>query len=136
MKRTARSSLLACAALAAAGTSLLGCGSSSKSSTTSATSTPAPAQATGAQSTPTSTSGAGSANGAAAVAACKQAIQAQTTLSSDDKHKLEGLCAKAANGNEAEIRQAAKAICEEVINKSAIPAGPAREQALQACRKP
>lgn len=109
-----------------AGALLAGCGSSSNSGTTAQSVSVQGATAPAAPTTP---------KGAAAVAACKQAIQAQTTLSSDDKKKLEGLCDKAANGNEAEIKAAAKAICEEVITKSAIPAGPEREQALQACKQ-
>jgi outer membrane murein-binding lipoprotein Lpp len=126
LKRTATSSLLA---LLVGGALLAGCGSSSKSDSTSA-----PAQSVSVQGA-AAPSAATTPKGAAAVAACKQAIQAQTTLTSDEKKKLEGLCDKAANGNEAEIKAAAKAICEEVINKSAIPAGPAREQALQACKQ-
>ena len=129
MKRSATSSLLAlliAGALLAGAAFASGCGSSSSNSTGTAAQS---VQGTTAATAPTTP------KGAAAVAACKQAIQAQTTLSSDDKTKLEGLCDKAANGNEAEIKAAAKAICEEVITKSAIPAGPAREQALQACKQ-
>jgi hypothetical protein len=116
---------------------IAGCGSSS-STTTSSQSTSTPAAAS---STPTATSGAkitgaGVAipNVQAAVAACKQAIQAQTTLSAGAKSKLEAICEKAAKGDTTAVRQAAREVCEEVIKTSAVPAGPAREQALAACK--
>jgi hypothetical protein len=112
---------------------LAGCGGSSKSSSgTSGAST------AGAASTP-STSPAGVAPGSgaageAAIAACKQAIQAQTTLPATAKAKLEAVCGKAASGDQAAVRTAAKEVCEEVIQKSAIPSS-AKERALQTCRK-
>jgi hypothetical protein len=117
---------------------LAGCGSSSSttSSAAPATSSAAPATSTpAASSTPsaTTTPAVGSA-GAAAVAACKQAIQAQTTLPAGAKSKLEAVCAKAANGDQAAVRKAAEEVCEEVVNKSNVPAGAAREQALAACK--
>ncbi|HXR29030.1 MAG TPA: hypothetical protein VN772_05570 [Solirubrobacteraceae bacterium] len=67
--------------------------------------------------------------------ACKQAIAAQTTLPASAKSKLEAVCAKAASGDQAAVRKAAEEVCEEVIDKSAVPAGPAREQALKACHQ-
>jgi hypothetical protein len=66
--------------------------------------------------------------------ACKQAIQAQSTLPASAPSQLEPVSGKAANGDEAAVRKAAREVCEEVINKSAVPAGPAREQALAACK--
>ena len=69
------------------------------------------------------------------MAACKQAIQAQTTLPKGAKEKLEGVCAKAAKGDQAAVKKAAQEVCEEVINKSVIPAGSAKEQALSACKQ-
>ncbi|HEX3512324.1 MAG TPA: hypothetical protein VHT27_14640 [Solirubrobacteraceae bacterium] len=115
-------------ALLAAVVLLAGCGGSSSSNGTgSSSSTPAKSAAT-------TTPAPGSA-GAAAVAACKQAVRAQTTINAEAKAKLEGLCDKAASGNAAEIRKAARTICEEVIDKSAIPAGAAREAALKACKQ-
>jgi hypothetical protein len=73
--------------------------------------------------------------GVAAITACKQAIQAQTSLPASAKSKLEAVCGKAASGDQAAVRKAAQEVCEEVINKSAVPAGPVKEHALQTCRK-
>jgi hypothetical protein len=110
---------------------LAGCGSSSSttSSAAPATSTPASSSTPAATSTPIT----GSA-GAAAVAACKQAIQAQTTLPAGAKGKLEAVCAKAASGDQTAVRKAAEEVCEEVVKNSAVPAGVAKEQALAACK--
>ena len=74
------------------------------------------------------------ANVAAAVAQCKQEIQAQPTLSSTAKTKLEGVCEEAAKGNGEAVKKAAREVCEEVIKSSPVPAGAAQEQALAACR--
>jgi hypothetical protein len=125
-----RLSTLPVAALVA-GALLAGCGSSS--STTNTTAPAATTPAAGAT-TPGATGTSTTAAGAAAVAACKQAIQAQSTLPASAKSKLEAVCGKAANGDEAAVRKAAREVCEEVINQSAVPAGPAREQALAACK--
>jgi hypothetical protein len=127
----ARPSIWLAAALSAAAL-LGGCGGSSKSSSSSST-------AGGAAGSTLSTSTAGGAPGspaagAAAITACKQAIQAQTTLPATAKAKLEAVCGKAASGDQAAVRKAAKEVCEEVINKSSIPSS-AKERALQTCRK-
>jgi hypothetical protein len=79
-------------------------------------------------------SGSSSEVGAAAVAACKQAIQAQTTLPASAKSKLEAVCSKAASGDQAAVKKAAEEVCEEVVNRASPPAGAAREQALAACK--
>lgn len=131
--RALASTWLAAALLA---TVLSGCGGSSKSSTTSG----GAASSGGSSSTSSSTSTNGvpagtSPAGVAAITACKQAIQAQTSLPATAKAKLESVCAKAASGDQAAVRKAAQEVCEEVINKSAVPAGPAKEHALQTCRK-
>jgi hypothetical protein len=118
------------AALLSAAALLAGCGSSSKSSNSTATTS-----ATGAGSTPTSTAPvAPGASGAAAIAACKQAIQAETSLPATAKAKLEAVCGKAASGDQEAVRKAAKEVCEEVIQKAAIP-NSSKERALQTCRK-
>ncbi len=128
---TARPSIQLAAALAAAAL-LAGCGGSSKSSSSSSA---APGAAGSATSTSTAGSTAGSTPaGAAAITACKQAIQAQTTLPASSKAKLEAVCGKAASGDQAAVRKAAKEVCEEVINKASIPSS-AKERALQTCRK-
>jgi ABC-type phosphate transport system substrate-binding protein len=114
--------------LALAGGALLaGCGSSSSSSSSSSTPT-------------ASTSSTGTAGGssspavAAAVAACKSGIQSASTLSASTKSKLEGICAKAANGDTDAVRKAAQELCTEVINSSPLPSGSAKEQAIAACK--
>lgn len=124
--------LLLCAALIA------GCGSSS-STTSSQSSTPAttastPAAATSSTTTSTSTSAVPAANVAAAVSACKSQIEAQSTLPAGAKSKLEAVCEKAAKGDTAAVKVAAREVCEEVIKNSAVPAGAAQEQALAACK--
>ncbi len=130
--------LLACGALIA------GCGSSStttsQSSSTTATTTSAPA-ATSSTAATTSTSGGTSSTAGKSAASirqeivqCKQEIAAQSSLPAKAKAKLEAVCAKAAKGDTAAVKQAAREICEEVINGSAVPAGPTREKALSACK--
>ncbi|HYM55326.1 MAG TPA: hypothetical protein VES97_08190 [Solirubrobacteraceae bacterium] len=112
-----------------------GCGSSSSTTTSSqSTSTPAAATSTPATTSSGTSSGVSIPNVAAAVAACKQTIQSQSTLSAGAKSKLEAVCDKAAKGDTAAVKQAAREVCEEVIKTSAVPAGPAREQALAACK--
>ncbi len=113
---------LACAAL------LAGCGSSGTTTTTSSVPT---------QSTPASSSGTGasSAQIQAAVSECKRIIHSQAKLSETEKTKLEGACAKAANGDTAAVKQVAREVCEEVVNTSPVPGGTAKEAALAACKK-
>jgi hypothetical protein len=57
----------------------------------------------------------------------------EPTLSSNLKSKVEGICNKAANGNIAAARAAAKEVCVEVINASPIPSAD-KQQALAACK--
>jgi hypothetical protein len=136
MGRRRASSLLATAALAAL---LAGCGSSSNttgSSAAPAASTPAAPSApagTGSTSSTFTTATPAAPGGALAVTACKQAVAAQTNLSAAEKSKLDSLCSKAGSGHEAEIKKAARAICEEVVAKS-IPAGATREAADKGCQ--
>jgi hypothetical protein len=130
-----------------------GCGSSSSStsssqiSSTPAASTPAaPATtttqatspaATGTASRPTSTTAGGGASALAAqqiVAECQAVIHRASTLSASVKAKVEGICNKAAGGDLAGARAAAKEVCVEVINSSPVPAA-AKQQALAACNK-
>jgi len=116
--------LLCCALIA-------GCGSSSTTKSQSSST------ATAASSTSGTTSTGASKGGASVqqqIAACKQEIAAQSSLPAKAKAKLEAVCAKAANGDTAAVKQAAKEICEEVIDGSAVPAGPTREKALAACK--
>jgi hypothetical protein len=123
--------LFLCAALIA------GCGSSS-STTSSQSSTPAATSSTPATTSTSTTSSSPSAvppaNVAAAVATCKAQIEAQSTLPAGAKTKLEGVCEKAAKGDTAAVKAAAREVCEEVIKNAALPAGAAQEQALAACK--
>ncbi len=116
---------------------IAGCGSSSSSSSTS--SSPAATSSTPASTGTTSTSSttpnpAGSAAVADAVAECRSVIKEAPTLGASTKAKVEAICNKAADGDLAGARAAAKEVCEEVINASPIPAGAIKEHALAACK--
>lgn len=142
-----RSPLLAAALLC--GALLAGCGSSNSSTSssgstastaasTAATTTSAPsAQASTATTAPSPSSiisGAASATGVAEYAAiCKEIIQKDPELPANVKSKVEGICAKAAAGNLAGARAAAKEVCVEVINASPITAA-AKAKALAECK--
>lgn len=142
-----RSPLLAAALLC--GALLAGCGSSNSSTgssgstastaaSTAATTTSAPsAQASTATTAPSPSSiisGAASATGVAEYAAiCKEIIQRDPELPANVKSKVEGICAKAAAGNLAGARAAAKEVCVEVINASPITAA-AKTKALAECK--
>src|SRR5262245_48712741 len=127
----------------------VGCGSSSKSSTTTATTTTPPAGNAGAAGTTATTAttapgGAGATgtvpkeapkvNGAVAVAQCKRAINAQTALSAEQKAKLEGTCAHAASGSQADLEKVAAEVCVALAKSAHLPAGVSREQALRVCK--
>ncbi len=121
-----------------------GCGSSSSSSSSAPT---ASSSATAASTTNTATSSAAASSTApsggsaiannpavkAAVAACKQRINAAPNLSADAKSKLTTLCDKAASGDEASVLKAAAQVCQEIVKQS-IPQA-AQQQALAACPK-
>jgi hypothetical protein len=85
-----------------------------KSSTSTATTTSTPSLPTAAA--------VGAAGAAEYAAVCKSIIQRDPTLPGNLKGKLEGICAKAASGNLAGARAAAKQVCVEVINASPLPA--------------
>jgi hypothetical protein len=70
---------------------------------------------------------------AAAVASCKQSINAAPTLTASEKTKLLDLCNKAANGDATGVRKAAAQVCQEII-KSTVPAS-AQAGALASCPK-
>lgn len=133
-----RSELLAGALIC--GALIAGCGSSSSTTSRSTATTPATTSSAAAATT-TSTAGTSTAsNGvvppadlAAAVAECKSVVEHATTLSSGLKSKVEGICNKAAHGNIAAARTAAKEVCVEVINASPLPASD-KTQALAACK--
>jgi hypothetical protein len=135
---------LACAAL------LAGCGSSGSSttSTTATTSSTAAAQGTTGSgttataetstsaSTPTPTSSTAAPNPAVVAQyadVCKAIIKSVPSLSATVKAKVEGICNKAAKGDEASARAAAKEVCVEVISASPIPAA-AKQKSLAECK--
>ncbi len=131
--------VLLCGALVA------GCGSSSSttsSSTTASTpattsttapSTPAPAATTSSSPTTTPSSAVSAAGAAQYEAICKSIIARAPTLSASVKAKVEGICSKAATGDLAGARAAAKEVCVEVINASPVPAVD-KEKALAGCK--
>lgn len=121
---------------------IAGCGSSSSitsSTTSSQSSTPATTSSTPAASTSSTTQSTSTstavppANIAQAIATCKSQIQAQSTLPAGAKTKLEAVCEKAAKGDTAAVKVAAREVCEEVIKNSSVPAS-AQQQALAACK--
>jgi hypothetical protein len=134
-------------AVALAGGALgAGCGSSSSSTTSSqssstpAASTPATAATTTTQaSSPGATGTTSTPSGASALAVqqivgeCQAVIHQAPTLSASVKARVEGVCNKAASGDLAGARAAAKEVCVEVINASPVPAV-AKQAALAACR--
>jgi hypothetical protein len=93
---------------------------------------------------PTTTTGGASASGAglnpnnpqvkAAIAACKQSVAAQPTLSAGAKKDLATLCEKAASGDSAAVKKATREVCIKVVKES-VPAGAAQDAALASCNK-
>lgn len=72
-------------------------------------------------------------SGGQTVTVCKGAVQAQPTLSSSTKAKLEKSCEKAASGGQSALGRVAHEVCLEIINAAGVPAGPSRERALATC---
>jgi hypothetical protein len=122
---------LALIALAGA-IALGGCGGGS-SSTAKTTGTTSTAPATGTTDTGTATV---PARLKQAVAECHNLIEKDKSLPANAKAKLENACDEAGKGDTAAVHQVARAVCEEVVEKSPLPAdSPARKQALEACKK-
>jgi hypothetical protein len=69
-----------------------------------------------------------------AVENCRRSVDEAPQLSEDLKSDLEDICEKAARGDEDAVRKATKGVCERIIEES-VPAGAARDQALQACEQ-
>lgn len=66
---------------------------------------------------------------------CKKSISTQAQqLSADVVKDLEEICEKAADGDEDAVREASKEVCVKIIEDKA-PAGPARDQAIEACEQ-
>jgi hypothetical protein len=135
------------------GALIAGCGSSNSTSSATTSSTPAqtssaaasgqkasttptsPASTSSTASTPSTTPAitGGTAGAAQYATVCKSIIQHEPTLSGSLKGKLEGICAKAADGNLAAARAAAKQVCVEVINATPLPAAD-KAKALADCK--
>lgn len=118
----------------AAGVLLAGCGSSSSNSTsgsTPSTTTTAGSTTSSTASTPGTTKSSAT---AAAVASCKRGAKAIPTLSSFTRSKIEAICEKAASGDAAATRTAAREVCEEIVKASPIPDGSAKQHALAGCK--
>jgi len=79
-------------------------------------------------------SGAPPATGEEAVAQCEQSIQSAPQLSGKVKKELQDVCKDAAGGDEKAVRKATQQVCEAIIEES-VPEGPARTQALGACKR-
>ncbi len=139
-----RSSSLAAALLC--GALIAGCGSSSSTSsgstataattTKTTTSTAAKSAAPATQSTSSTATAVPKSSAAGVsqyVALCKAIVARDSKLAANAKSKIEGICNKAANGNLAGARAAAKEVCVEIINASPIPAAD-KTKALAACK--
>jgi hypothetical protein len=102
-----------------------------------ATSSPAavPAPATAATPTPSgATTDAGTPERPSkeqAVAACKR-LQVPPTITANARIKLDAICEKAVGGNAP--HKVVQELCTELVNASPIPAGPAKERALERCK--
>jgi len=139
-----RSSSLVVALLC--GALLAGCGSSSSTTTSGSTSTAATTKTTtstaakpaapATQSTSSTATAAPKSSAAGVsqyVTLCKAIVARDSKLAANAKSKIEGICNKAADGNLAAARTAAKAVCVEIINASPIPAAD-KTKALAACK--
>ena len=65
---------------------------------------------------------------------CKQSIQAAPQLSAKVKDELNTVCEEAAQGDEEAAREATRKVCITIVEES-VPAGPAADQAKDACEK-
>lgn len=113
----------------AAGVLLAGCGSSSSSSTSGSTSSTAVGSTA-----PSTTGSTTSPATAAAVESCRRGAKAIPTLSSSTRTKIETICDKAASGNPAAVRTAAREVCEEIVKVSPLPEGSAKRHAIAGCK--
>jgi hypothetical protein len=66
-------------------------------------------------------------------AICKEIVQKEPTLGASVKSKVEAICAKAAHGDLAGARAAAKEVCVEVIDASPLPTA-TKEKTLAECK--
>jgi hypothetical protein len=73
-------------------------------------------------------------NVAQTIANCKQSVDAAQGLSEDVKNELRDACEKASTGGEEAARKASQDVCARIVEET-IPAGPAREAGVQACKQ-
>jgi hypothetical protein len=67
------------------------------------------------------------------VSFCKAFIRREPKLPANVKSKVEGICAKAAHGDLAGARAAAKEVCVEVIHAAPLPAA-TKAKTLPVCK--
>jgi hypothetical protein len=72
--------------------------------------------------------------GSDAVVTCKQSVDAAQGISNDVKEELRDLCEEAGNADEAKAREASQKVCSRIVEET-IPAGPARDAGVQACKQ-
>jgi hypothetical protein len=108
---------------------LVGCGSSSSSSTGSTDSS----SSSGSSST-ASTSSTKLPAVSSAVASCKHGVEQLPTLRASTRARLVEICDKAGSGDPNATRKAAEEACREIVNASPLPAGSAKERALDGCK--
>jgi hypothetical protein len=65
---------------------------------------------------------------------CKQSVDSAQGLKSDTKNELKDLCEKAGEGDESEVRKASQDVCVKIVEDT-VPAGPARDQSIDACKQ-
>lgn len=65
---------------------------------------------------------------------CKQSVNSAQSLSSAAKKDLDNLCEKAGSGDEDAARKASQDVCVRIV-KDTVPAGAARDQAVDACKQ-
>jgi hypothetical protein len=69
-----------------------------------------------------------------AVDSCKQSVDSAQGLKADTKKELKDLCEKAGEGDESEVRKASQDVCVKIVEDT-VPAGPARDQSIDACKQ-
>ncbi|HXW58069.1 MAG TPA: hypothetical protein VEJ23_01190 [Solirubrobacteraceae bacterium] len=115
-------------------------GTSTTTSRTEGSSSPAgpsgPVGGTAAGATYPSTPAAQRAAGKHAVASCKGAIHAQTSIAASAKAKLEAICGKAASGTRQALETVAHEECVALVNATPLPNAAAKQRALAICKVP
>lgn len=70
---------------------------------------------------------------AQAVRNCEQGVNAAEQLSADARDKLTDLCENAASGDPDDVRDAAREVCETIVEDTFPEDSPGRDQALASC---